>query len=354
MDTIPVNPNTQRGEGKTTHHLLREESKVEEELEGFIRVYRDGSVERFSSFVSDVSPSDKPDEAVASRDVIIDAETRVWARLYLPRSTSTDEQKHGKLPVVIYFHGGGFVMGSPAWSIYHAFMCRLASEIKSVIISVGYRLAPERRLPVAYDDCFSAVEWVCRQAARVGQAKAQTLNEPGESWLRSYCDFSRCFLAGDSAGGNITHHVASRAAKANMKPLHIRGAIIIQPFFGGESRSKWECETSDAGLSQKWIDVFWKLSLPLGANRDHFACNPITSSKLRDVLLPPVLLCISERDVLRERNLEYFETLKRAGKNVRHVIFKDVGHAFQLLQPESPRIQEMTNTIRNFINGSKN
>lgn len=241
-------------------------------------------------------------------------------------------------------------MGSPAWSIYHVFMCKLASEINSVIISVGYRLAPEHRLPVAYDDCFSAIEWVRRQAAGVRSVQAQNPKEPQESWLRSYCDFSRCFLAGDSAGGNIAHHVAMRAAKTDLKPLHIRGAIIIQPFFGGEKQSTWECETSDPALPQKSIDVFWKLSLPVGANRDHPSCNPLNScSLLQDVRLPPVLLCISERDVMRERNLEYYEALKKAGKKVRHVIFKDVGHAFQLLHPQSPRVREMIRVTRDFI-----
>lgn len=125
---------------------------------------------------------------------------------------------------------------------------------------------------------------------------------------------------------------------------------MIQPFFGGERCSKWECETIDPGLSQKWIDVFWKLSLPMGVNKDHFTCNPISLSNLQDALLPPVLLCICERDVLRQRNMEYFEALKRGGQNVWHVMFKDVGHAFQVLQPQSPRIQELIKTIDDFIN----
>lgn len=339
MDAVTVNSN-RRPVGNISSCLLHEAGKVEEELEGFMRVYRNGSVERFAYVVSSVPASDKSSEPVASRDVVIDAATRVWARLYLP---ADHQQRREKLPLVIYFHGGGFVMGSPAWSIYHTFMCRLACEINSVIISVGYRLAPENRLPAAYDDCFGAVEWVRQQAAK-------TPKEAEESWLRSYCDFSRCFLAGDSAGGNIAHHVAMRAAKTDVKPLHIKGVIIIQPFFGGESRSAWERETSDPALPQKWIDVFWKLSLPVGASRDHSSCNVPNSSTLQHVLLAPILLCISERDVLRERNLEYYEALKRAGKNVRHVIFKDVGHAFQLLEPQSPRIRELTKDIREFIN----
>lgn len=347
MDTVSVNPNRRRV-GNTSPCVLHEAGKVEEELEGFIRVYRNGSVERFSQVVSNVPPSEKPTETVASRDVVIDAATRVWVRLYLP---AEHRRRNGKLPVVIYFHGGGFVMGSPAWSIYHTFMCRLASEINSVIISVAYRLAPENRLPAAYDDCFGAVEWVRQQAA--GSRTVQAANNPKEaeeSWLRSYCDFSRCFLAGDSAGGNIAHHVAMRASKRDVKPLLIRGAIIIQPFFGGENRSAWERETCDPALPQKWIDVFWKLSLPVGASRDHPSCSVPDSSTLQDILLPPILLCISERDVMRERNLNYYEALRRAGKNVRQVIFKDVGHAFQLLQPQAPRIHELTRDIREFIN----
>jgi acetyl esterase/lipase len=214
MDVVSVSPN-RRSVENITPALLHEAGTAEEELEGFIRVYRDGSVERFSYVVSNVPPSDKPGEPVASKDVVVDADTRVWARLYLP---ADNQRGHGKLPLVIYFHGGGFVIGSPAWSIYHAFMCRLACEINSVIISVGYRLAPEHRLPAAYDDCFSAVEWVRRQAAGVRSVQTQNPKEPEESWMTTYCDFSRCFLAGDSAGGNIAHHVAMRAAKTDVKP----------------------------------------------------------------------------------------------------------------------------------------
>jgi len=160
-------------------------------------------------------PSDKPGEPVASKDVIVDADTRVWARLYL---LADNQWGHGNLSLIIYFHGGGFMIGSPTWSIYHAFMCILACEINSVIISVGYRLAPEHRLPMAYDDCFSAVEWVCQQAAGIMSLQTQNPKDPEESWMTTYCDFLWCFLSGDSAGGNITHHFAMRAMKTNVKP----------------------------------------------------------------------------------------------------------------------------------------
>ncbi|GLJ18754.1 hypothetical protein SUGI_0334930 [Cryptomeria japonica] len=309
---------------------------VEEELEGFLRVYKDGSVDRFSCVVSDVPASEAPQDPVASKDVVMDSRTALWARFYLPRKAVSP--LGSRLPLLIYFHGGGFVLGSPAWSIYHVFICRLASQTNCLVVSVGYRLAPEHRLPVAYDDCFTAVDWIRRQAKQHSH----------DSWLSSYADFSRCFLAGDSAGGNIAHHVAVRCGRTDMKPVEMRGVILLQPFFGG---GKVETAESDPNLSQRWVEVFWKLSLPVGAKKDHPACNPLAEA-LDDVSLPPVMVCISERDVLKQRNMDYYHALKNAGKTAFYVVLKDVGHAFQVLNPRSQRIPDLIKVMYDFINES--
>ncbi|GLJ18753.1 hypothetical protein SUGI_0334730 [Cryptomeria japonica] len=201
---------------------------VEEELEGFLGVYKDGSVQRFSCVVSDVPASEAPQEPVASKDLVMDSRTALWARFYLPRKAVS---RGSRLPLLIYFHGGGFVLGSPAWSIYHVFICRLVSETNCLVVSVGYRLAPEHRLAVAYDDCFIAVEWIHRQAE-------QKLQRSQDSWLSSYADFSRCFLAGDSAGGNIAHQVALRCARLDVKPLEMRGVILLRRRESGDGGPK--------------------------------------------------------------------------------------------------------------------
>ncbi|GLJ18767.1 hypothetical protein SUGI_0335110 [Cryptomeria japonica] len=342
MDTVSVEELRRNGHAQDPGRSRGR--SLEEELEGFIRVYKDGSVERYSYVVANVPASEAQQEPVLSKDVVLDQRTGVWARFYLPRNAVS---RGTRLPLVIYFHGGGFVLGSPAWSIYHVFMCRLASHTNSMIMSVGYRLAPENRLPAAYDDCFSAVEWVRRQAT-------QQLQRSNDSWLSSHADFSRCFLAGDSAGGNIVHNVALRCARADVKPLQTRGLILLQPFFGGEDPCKRELETSETNpnLSQRWVDVFWKLSLPVGAKRDHPACNPL-AMPLRDLSLPPVIVIISENDLLKQRNLDYCQALKNGNKNVSHVIFKNVGHAFQVLNPDSQRIPELLSVLGDFINNNR-
>eukprot|EP01018_Ginkgo_biloba_P040902 Gb_24448 [translate_table: standard] len=345
-DVVPVN-----GKG-----IAGDAGSVVEEIAGFLRVYKDGSVDRLTCAVSHVPPSTTPNETVASVDEVLNAQSGVWARIYLPQKVqNSNSRRRIRLPVLIYFHGGGFCMASASWSIYHVFLCRLASEANSIIISVNYRLAPEHRLPVQYDDGFKAVQWV-RQQALMAQTQLDPgqVDDNGSHWVLSYGDFSRCFLAGDSSGANIVHNVAARitGTAGVTKPLEIRGAILIQPFFSGMNYSKWESEEFDPGLPQHWIDVYWRLALPVGANRDHPACNPLgkDSPEFNEIQLPPMLLCIAELDAIQERNFEYYEALKKAGKNVRLIVNKGVGHAFQVLDPASHRTPELIKHMAEFIN----
>eukprot|EP01018_Ginkgo_biloba_P014019 Gb_24449 [translate_table: standard] len=325
---------------------------VAEEIEGFLRVYNDGSVDRLN--LSHLPPSSRPNESIVSKDEVISTQSGVWARIYLPQKAKKYAPRT-TLPVLIYFHGGGFCMGSASWSIYHVFLCRLASEANSIIISVNYRLAPEHRLPVQYEDGFNAVQWV-RQQALMAQTQLDPgqVDDNGSHWVRSYGDFSRCFLAGDSSGANIVHNVAARITGTDgvTKPLEIRGAILIQPFFSGMNYSKWESENFDPALPHHWIDVYWRLALPVGANRDHPACNPLSKNSLRmnEMQLPPMLLCIGEQDVLKDRNLQYYEALVKAGKKVRYMFMKGVGHAFHVLDPHTQRVPELTKQLAEFIN----
>ncbi|KDP32942.1 hypothetical protein JCGZ_12973 [Jatropha curcas] len=343
MATISYDPRHHLQGGKNYQGI------IVEEIEGLIKVYRDGRVER-PPIIPNVPCSGIQEDGVTSKDVIIDKFTNLWARIYLPSNTA------GRLPLLVYFHGGGFCVGSASWSCYHEFLANLAYKAGCIIMSVNYRLAPENRLPVAYEDGINTLMWVKQQSA---------MGSPEHSWWLNQCNFSRFFLSGDSAGANIAYTVATRlgsnviSENCNIKPLCLRGLILIQPFFGGEARTSSEknlTQPPNSALTSSASDTYWRLSLPFGTNRDYPYCNPLANNgvnRMRDLNLPSTMVCISEMDILKDTNLEFCTALTSAGKKVEKVIYKGVGHAFQILHNShfsQIRIQEMISHIRTFIN----
>ncbi|KAI3423502.1 Abhydrolase_3 domain-containing protein, partial [Psidium guajava] len=324
---------------------------VIDEIGGLIRVYQDGRVER-PNIVPLVSSALPQELGVTSVDAVVDKFTNVWARFYVPNH---DEQNQ-LLPLIVYFHGGGFCVGSAAWSCYHEFLAKLALKVNCVIMSINYRLAPENPLPAAYEDGFTALTWLGRQP----------LEASGEWWTKR-CNFSRVFLAGDSAGANIAHHLATRLASDRgteleaANSLHFEGAILIQPFFGGEARTESEkhaAQPPSSALTVAASDTYWRLALPRGSNRDHPWCDPLKQDERRGCnsekprALRRTLVCVSERDILRDRNVEYSRALAEAGNVVECVVYDGVGHAFQVLsksQMAQARAIEMMSHVEAFV-----
>lgn len=214
-----------------------------EEVRGVLRIYSDGSIVRSTKPSFEVPVHD--DGSVIFKDVVFDAVNNLQLRLYKPVASSTS----AKLPIFYYIHGGGFCIGSRAWPNCQNYCFKLASQLQAVIISPDYRLAPENRLPAAIEDGFSAVKWL------QGQAVAE---EP-DAWLNDVADFSRVFISGDSAGGNIAHNLAVRlgAGSPELSPVRVRGYVYLAPFFGGTVLSKSEAEgPKDAFLNWELIDRF--------------------------------------------------------------------------------------------------
>lgn len=332
------------------HHQQGAAAATAEEVEGLIRVSKDGHIER-PAIIPNVPCTWSLDQnLVTSKDVFIDKLTNLWARIYVPSNYYPIHDE--SLPLLVYFHGGGFCVGSAAWSCYHQFLANLAAKAGCVVVSVDYRLAPENRLPTAYEEGFNAVMWIKQQATNPS-------NE-NKSWL-SKCNMSSLFLAGDSAGANIAYHVSTRLAAisdAVLRPLRLKGLVLIQPFFGGETRTASEkCanQPPNSALTLSASDTYWRLSLPSGSSRDHPWCNPLAggSAKLRELRVPATMVCVSETDILRDRNLEFCNALVSAGKKVETTMYRGVGHAFQVLhnsQSSQARTQEMMSHIKSFIN----
>ncbi|CAI0402423.1 unnamed protein product [Linum tenue] len=169
------------------------------------------------------------DQSVIHKDCLFDETHDLRLRLYKP-TTSPPPPGREKLPVLFYFHGGGFVVGSREWPNCHNTCQRLASGLQAVVVAPDYRLAPEHRLPAAVDDGVAAVKWL--------QSKAV---EEGEEWLSSV-DLDRVYVLGDSSGGNMAHHLAVGlgAGSTGFDPVRVRGYILLAPFFGGIVRTESE------------------------------------------------------------------------------------------------------------------
>lgn len=199
---------------------------------------------------------------VLSKDIPLNQSNNTWLRIFLPRQ-ALDNSSPNKLPLIVYYHGGGFIICSAANTFFHEFCEKIAIQIPAVVVSVEYRLAPEHRLPAAYDDAVEALHWI------------ETTHD---AWLREYADFGNCFLMGTSAGGNIAYHAGLRAAATaqDVGPLKIQGLILHHPFFGGSERTGSELRlVNDPTLPLCGSDLMWELGLPNGVDRDHEYCNPM-------------------------------------------------------------------------------
>lgn len=303
--------------------------KLIEQVGNWFRLYDDGSVDRSWTGPSDykylaetVPPH--PDEfldGVATQDVAIhNISGRGRVRIYQPEKKPDD----GKLPILLHFHGGGFCFSQPDWFMYNQFYSRLTRIAKVICVSVYLRLAPEQRLPAAIDDAFSGLLWLQSVAKR-------EVNQP--ECLDDRADFNRIFLIGDSTGGNLVHHVAVRAGKHALTPLRLAGGIELHPGFVRSRRSKSELENPESPFfSLDMIDKLLLFGLPVGSNKDHPVTCPMgeAAPSLDDLQVPPLLVCVAEKDLIVDTEMEYCEAMKKAKKDVEVLVSKGMGHAFHL------------------------
>jgi acetyl esterase/lipase len=228
----------------------------------------------------------------------------------------------------------------------HEFCLRLAADAGAVVLSAGYRLAPEHRLPAAFDDGAGFMRWLRDQAAADG-------------WLAEAADFGSVFVTGDSAGGTIAHHLAVRAGSGSSAAepglVTVRGYVLFMPFFGGVRRTASEAECPEEAFPNlALVDRFWRLSLPAGATRDHPAANPFgpDSPDLGSVDFPPVLVVVGGGlDMMRDRTVDYAERLAAMGKPVELAEFAGKPHGFYLHEPASEATGELIQTVARFVDG---
>ena len=209
-------------------------------------------------------------------------------RLYRPASS-------GPHPIVVYFHGGGWVFGSHTSDDP---LCRaLCAGADVIIVSVDYRHAPEDRFPAAADDGFAALQWVAAHAAELGGSA------------------DRIAVAGWSAGGNVAAVVAQTARDQGGPAL--RGQMLLTPVTDGSRQHPSHHDNADGYiLTKSLMEWFWNHYADAGDRSDPKA-SPLLAPSLSG--LPPAMVITCQYDPLRDEGDAYAAALAAAGVPVQHI-----------------------------------
>jgi acetyl esterase len=227
------------------------------------------------------------------------------ARVFVPRARPASP-----MPVLIYFHGGGFVLGSHVDTDICSLCGYLAEQAGCAVVSVGYRLAPESRFPAAVEDAYSSLLWVAGNPSALG------------------IDPERIAVGGDSAGGNIAA-VLSLMSRDREGPA-IRFQLLIYPVtdHSFETESYRTCG-SGYGLATEEMRWFWAHYLRAPFEGANAYASPLRARSLAG--LPPALVITAEFDPLRDEGEAYGKRLRDAGVAAEVVRYDGTIHAFVTL-----------------------
>lgn len=302
----------------------------------------DGSLTRLAPIPSSpATPQLTTDSQLAlSKDIPLNPTNTTFLRLFRPPTTTT-----GKIPVIIYFHGGGFILFSATSFPFHNSCSAVSAQSPALVISVEYRLAPEHRLPAAYDDAVEALLWVRDQALGKGVNGC-------DEWLTELADFSKVYLMGSSSGGNIAYNASLRALDMDLDPIKIVGLIMNQPFFGGVKRTESELRLVNDRIVPLMVnDLMWSLALPKGYDRDHEYCDPLRdqnrSCNEKIIRLPKCLIRGFGGDPLVDRQKELANMLEARGVHVTRKFSDEGYHGVEIF--DTKKAQVLYDDIKCFI-----
>ena len=239
-------------------------------------------------------------------------------RIYNPKKTQE------KLPLIVLFHGGGWVIGDLE---SHDNMCRyLAKASEAILVAVDYRLAPENKFPSGVDDCIAATDWVCKHGADIGG------------------DTGKVVVTGDSAGGNMAAVVAQQ----------LKGKIALQVLIypvtdltGTDYASRGKFGGGEYLLSMADMEYFGG---HYSNNPEELAgpkASPITQADLSG--LAPALTITAGYDPLVDEGKAYADKLKEAGVKSEYKCFEGTIHGFTLFPAALTSAQEGLDLIADYI-----
>ncbi|MFT5421870.1 MAG: acetyl esterase [Candidatus Endobugula sp.] len=254
--------------------------------------------EAFAERPALLAPEWVPMAAVVNR-TIDTPDISIPVRIYTPIE-STD-----LLPVFIFYHGGGMVIGT--LDSYDTLCRQLASQSGCIVVSVDYRLAPEHKFPAAVDDAFAALVWTLAQAHSFGG------------------DHSTIAIGGDSAGGSLAAVVAIMARDAPLPAIKFQ--LLIYPATAPHADSASHLAFANGFfLERETVLWFHHCYLRADKDREDFRYAPLIANTLRE--LPPALVIVATYDTLRDEGVAYAERLQASGVTVELQEYDGMFHPF--------------------------
>ncbi len=237
----------------------------------------------------------------------------VNARVYTPLGA-------GPFPLIVFFHGGGFVLGN--LDIDDSICRNLAAAAQCVVLSVDYRLAPEHKFPAASDDCLAVTRWAARE---------------GASALR--IDPERIVVAGMSAGGNLAAVTALRIR--DQGGPHLCGQLLGVPVtdYCVPETESYRSFATGYMLQRDEMVWFWDQYLNSRADADLAYAAPLRARSLTG--LPPAFIATAECDVLRDEGEAYGRRLRDAGVDVTMRRYEGMVHTFARMTAVSAKARKL-------------
>lgn len=273
-------------------------------------------IENLRKMFNEVKSADVTSDQIEIIDQIIKGKDMndIPLRIYLPLT------RNDKTPVLYYIHGGGFFGGH--MGVVEQLVKMIVEKFNIVAVSINYRLAPENPYPKGHEDCYEGLKWIYEHISEYGG------------------DQENLFVAGDSAGGNLTQYCTTRDIEDNNH--HVKGQILLYPTvnMGGidDEYSHWSLDQYKVHPKHKKV-VTTMLQM-MGGDKGMTSMlddilgtkdtmNPYLTPYMMDLKgMPPTLVSVGEHDFLYVECLAYARKLTLAGVDTKTIVYKGMGHAY--------------------------
>lgn len=292
------------------------------DVQAVLEERKDAGIPRFSTLSVDGArkllaelwaPSENPEPVGSVRDVTIDGPAGgIPIRIYTPDGSAP-------FPVLVYAHGGGWVMGGI--DVDDGICRALTNAARCVVVSVGYRHAPEHPFPAPVEDCYCATKWVVEHSDVV------------------HGDPDRVAIGGESAGGNLAAAVA-QVARDRAEP-DVAYQVLVTPVLDCSfDTSSYEEDPEQLVITKADGEWMWDHYLESDLDGNNPYASPLRARDLRG--LPPATIVTCGFDVLRDEGVEYAKRLDEATVDVTHRHHDDLVHGFlgMLDDPELRQARE--------------